>query len=280
LTIRRQAGSQLASPGELLGGLNRVQLDQQLFLEYQPQVDLRSGEIRGVEALVRWHHPAAGVLYPADFVGLAERNGTISRVTETVMDKALTQTVRWARQGLRLRTGINISARDLADPGFPGMVAARLAQAGVDPAKIDLEIAEDRLGRPEGWLAVRRLRQLGLSVSVDGFGTGFLSTGQLRSEPVDRIKIDRSLVTGIAGSAWDTMVVRNIIEMARTLGTETVAEGVEDLAVAGLLRDLGCDAAQGWLYGRPAAADRIPRPAVGRTIVLPGVAGQATTRVS
>jgi EAL domain-containing protein (putative c-di-GMP-specific phosphodiesterase class I) len=246
----------------LLADLNRAPLDRQLFLEYQPQIDLITGEIMGVEALVRWHHPTAGTLYPAQFVGLAEQTDLIQRVTETVLRQAVIQCVQWAGDGRRpLRVGVNVSARNLQDLQFPGVVREVLRRSGVDPALIDLEITENTFGsnREITVQVLGELRQLGLAISIDDFGTGYSSMSQLRELPISQIKIDRSFVTHMVDNARDRLIVHGILQLAQSLHIETIAEGIEDPQVAAVLRELGCDIAQGWLYGKPMSPELIHR---------------------
>ncbi|MGH9104682.1 MAG: putative bifunctional diguanylate cyclase/phosphodiesterase, partial [Acidimicrobiales bacterium] len=221
----------------LLGDIAGALLGDQFFLEYQPQIDLATGRPTGVEALVRWHHPAAGLLYPSEFIELAEQTELIRLITERVLDMALAQNRAWRREGLRLRVAVNISARNMHDVRFPDLVAGLISRAGVDPSDVDLEITENTVGldRVSLHAALNRLRRIGVSVSIDDFGTGYSSLAQLRELPVDRIKIDRSFVTTMASEERNALIVQTIVRLGQALGIETVAEGVEDPEVASML---------------------------------------------
>jgi EAL domain-containing protein (putative c-di-GMP-specific phosphodiesterase class I) len=234
---------------------------KEFFLEYQPQISLLSGRVIGAEALVRWRHPVAGVLYPSAFIGLAEQTELIGDITEEVLRQALNQCAAWRRQGHNLRMAVNISARNLQDLHFPQRVQDLLIESGVEPSDVDLEITENTMGVDNStmhWI-LNKLRATGVSISIDDFGTGYSSMAQLRELPVDRIKIDRSFVTNMARQTRDALIVGAIIQLGLALGIQTVAEGVEDRDVAEMLLALGCTSAQGWLYGKPASADILSR---------------------
>lgn len=245
----------------LLGDVAAALSGGQFFLEYQPQISLPSGRTVAVEALVRWRHPVAGVLYPSEFIGLAEQTELIGAITEQVLREAFAQCALWHDQGLDLRVAVNISARNLHDVHFPGLVASLVHEKGINPACIDLEITENTVGLDRstiGWV-LNRLRAIGVSISIDDFGTGYSSMAQLRELPVDRIKVDRSFVTNMERDAKDALIVASIVQLGLALGIETVAEGVEDLGVAKMLTDLGCTTVQGWLYGKPMSAEALTR---------------------
>ena len=229
----------------------------EFFLEYQPQICLSSGRPVGVEALVRWRHPVAGVLYPAEFIGLAEQTELMGAITEVVLRQAMNQCASWRRQGHHLRMAVNVSARNLHDIRFPELVAGLVKETDVLPGDIDLEITENTVGLDASTVrsVLTRLRAIGVSISIDDFGTGYSSMAQLRELPVDRIKIDRSFVTNMATEVRDAIFVKAIVELAAGLGVQAIAEGVEDAAVAKMLVDLGCTTAQGWLYGKPTAPE-------------------------
>jgi diguanylate cyclase (GGDEF)-like protein len=231
----------------------------EFFLDYQPQVDLVSGRPIGVEALLRWRHRTAGVLYPAEFIGLAEQTELIGAITERVMHQALAQCAAWQLEGRHVRVAVNVSARDMNDVRFPDTVRRLLAETGADPAGIDLEITENTVSRDRSTIhsVLTRLRALGVSLTIDDFGTGYSSMEQLRELPVDRIKIDRSFVQNMGREARDALIVGAIVRLGQALGIETIAEGVESETVAEMLIGLGCTTAQGWLYGRPMAPDKI-----------------------
>jgi predicted signal transduction protein with EAL and GGDEF domain len=245
----------------LLADIPGALLANQFFLEYQPQISLLSGQTVGVEALVRWRHPVAGVLTPVEFISLAEQTELIGAITEWVLREALTQCESWRREGQDLRVAVNISARNMRDVRFPQLVAALLRETGVDPGAIELEVTENTIGldRSTAQSVLARLRASGLSISIDDFGTGYSSMAQLRELPVDRIKIDRSFVTNMAHQDRDALIVRAIVQLGQALGMETIAEGVEDTGVADMLLGLGCNTGQGWLYGRAMPAEVLAR---------------------
>ena len=243
----------------LLADVSRALQADEFFVDYQPQVDLRTGRPVGAEALLRWRHHAAGVLYPSEFIGLAEQTELIGAITGLVMRQALGQCAEWQREGLQVRVAVNISARDMNDVRFPDTVRRLVAETGVDPAGIDLEITENTVSRDRSTIhsVLTRLRALGVSLTIDDFGTGYSSIGQLRELPVDRIKIDRSFVENMAQEARDALIVGAIVRLGQALGIETIAEGVENETVAEMLIGLGCKTAQGWLYGRPMPPDAV-----------------------
>jgi diguanylate cyclase len=245
----------------LLADVGDALLANEFFLEYQPQISLVNGRVVGVEALVRWRHPVAGVLYPSEFIGLAEQTELIGAITEKVLRLALTQCAAWRGQGHRLRMAINISARNLQDIRFPQLVHDLMAELGVEPADVDLELTENTVGADSTTLRwiLTKLRATGVSISIDDFGTGYSSMAHLRELPVDRIKIDRSFVTNMARQNRDALIVSAIVQLGLALGIQTIAEGVEDADVARMLLGLGCTTAQGWLYGKPVPAEVMSR---------------------
>jgi diguanylate cyclase (GGDEF)-like protein len=237
----------------LLADITGALLANHFFLEYQPQVSLPTGRIIGVEALVRWRHPIAGVLYPNDFIGLAEQTEFIGAITEWVLRHALAQCESWRRNGRHLRVAVNISARNMHDARFPEIVSGIVHDTGVDPGDIDLEITQGTIDLDPATLhsVLRKLRATGVCLTIDDFGTGVSSLAQLRELAVDRLTIDRSFVTNMTAESRDALIVGAIVQLGRALGIETIAKGVEDAAVATMLHELGCTIAQGFLFGRP-----------------------------
>jgi diguanylate cyclase (GGDEF)-like protein/PAS domain S-box-containing protein len=237
----------LALVAELRAALDRGDLD----VHYQPIVELPTNRVVGLEALARWRRPT-GDIGPVVFVPLAEQFGLISDLTLLIMRKAMAEARRWQSDGTALRVSINISPRVLSRPTFADDVKAVLRDAGLPPERLILEITETALAEPTGVLmaALQDLRAMGVGIALDDFGAGYSCLGTLTELPVDILKIDRSFLSRLpAPNAIG--VVRAIIEMARHLGIETVAEGVEGEAAATLLRDLGCGFAQGFHFGRP-----------------------------
>ena len=247
--------ARLALLGELREALNR----DELVLHYQPKVGADSGQLLGVEALVRWNHPTRGLLAPGEFIGLAERTTLIQRLTTIVIDKALATSRDWLDRGVRMPVAVNVSARCLLDRDFPQTVQAQLEQAGLPADHLCLELTESTImADPDRALAVlRELRELGVRLSVDDFGTGYSSMAYLKILPVDELKVDRSFVSQMSENADDTMLVQSAIDLGHNLGLSVVAEGVEDHQTLVALRDLGADVIQGYYLGRPMDAVRL-----------------------
>jgi diguanylate cyclase (GGDEF)-like protein len=237
----------------LVGELRRAVAESELVVHYQPLVDLSSGGAQRAEALVRWEHPNRGLLSPAEFLPLAEHTGLIRPVTRYVLDVALRDCALWAQAGLAMGVSVNLSARDLLDLELADEVEELLARHGVDPARLELEITENTiLTDPERVRAILcRLRELGVVLGIDDFGTGFSSLGQLKRLPVDVVKIDKSFVLNMAHDENDDVIVRSTIELGHNLGLLVVAEGVETQETWNRLVELGCDTAQGFYLSRP-----------------------------
>lgn len=235
----------------------RQAIDQhQLVNHYQPKVDLATGQLAGVETLVRWQHPQEGLVGPDRFIGIAEEHGLIDNLTRCVLAGlagALQQARQWQDIGYPISVAVNVSMDNLIDHAFPDFVTGALAQAGVLPSRLTLEVTESRLmHNPTATLDIMarlRLRRIGLS--IDDFGTGHSSLAQLRDVPFDELKIDRSFVRGVHARADLQAIVTASLHMARQLELKTVAEGVETLEDWQFLRRCGCDLAQGWFIARP-----------------------------
>lgn len=224
-----------------------------VVVHYQPQVEVATGRVLAVEALVRWQHPVHGMLPPAVFIPAAERTGLIRSLTLYVLDRALAQSAQWRAAGRELTVAVNLSARNLLDPGFVEDVHSTLVWHAVAPAALDLEITETMaMVDPKQSLEVMRaLHAMGVQLSVDDFGTGFSSLSYLQHLPLQHLKIDRSFVMRMVEDEASAAIVRSTIELARNLGMTVVAEGVEDDATLLALRAMGCDTAQGFGLGRP-----------------------------
>jgi diguanylate cyclase (GGDEF)-like protein len=237
----------------LLGELRHAVETGTLELYYQPKVSLLTGEVLGVEALVRWQHPSLGLVMPDDFIPLAEQSGLMPRLTDAILDQALGQQAAWAAQDLHLVTAVNVSVRDLLDAGFGERVTDCLARHGMAPQGLILEITERRLlaDFDRGAKVLAQLRARGVHISLDDFGTGYSSLTLLKQLPVSELKIDQSFVSRIAVSEADATIVGSIVELAHALNLTVVAEGVETPDVLDRLAVLGCDQAQGYLVGRP-----------------------------
>ncbi|QLE74101.1 bifunctional diguanylate cyclase/phosphodiesterase [Streptomyces rectiverticillatus] len=232
----------------LLGDLRRALDAGDVELHYQPKVGF-DGHVEGLEALVRWVHPERGRVSPDEFIAIAESSGLMPRLTEYVLETALGQVAKWRAMGLEVPVAVNVSPRDVHTPGFAGSVAARLARHGVPAGALQLEITEHVLLEDPQRAAdtLAGLTGHGVKMSLDDFGTGYSSLVHLRRLPVSELKIDRSFVARLAIDNEDAEIVRCTLDLAHSLGLLVVAEGVEDDETWERLRDLGCDAVQGWL---------------------------------
>ncbi|MGZ6793905.1 MAG: putative bifunctional diguanylate cyclase/phosphodiesterase, partial [Mycobacteriales bacterium] len=232
----------------LLGELRRALEAGDLVLHYQPKADLGTGRVVGVEALVRWQHPERGLVAPDDFVPLAERSGLSAQLTAWVLDAGLRQTAAWRARGWDLSLAVNVTVRDLCGDELVPRITEGLAAHGVPASALQLEVTEGSLfnDSPRAQQTLRRLEALGVSLSLDDFGTGWSSLVQLRSLPVSEIKVDRSFVSRMESDPRDLAIVASVIDLARGLGMRVVAEGVEDVATWRRLAAMGCDRAQGW----------------------------------
>lgn len=250
--LRDRARSRLEMDHDL-----RVALEQgQFHLEYQPLMELGSGLVHGVEALLRWQHPQHGAISPADFIPVAEESGFIIPMGEWVLETACEALARWRQQLPRpafLSVGINLSTVQLAAPGLTAVVSRIMSRTGVDPDDLYLEITESALlvDSPGGIEILSKLRSLGLHLALDDFGTGYSSLSFLKRFPVDMVKVDRAFVDGLGTRDEDDAIVAAIVFMARALGYQSVAEGVETQQQMERLLAMGCDLAQGFLLARP-----------------------------
>ncbi len=253
------------SPERLaLGGALRDAIERgALALHYQPQVDLASGRVTGVEALVRWPHPdpAQGLIPPDRFIPLAEQTGLIAPLTDWVLAEAIRQCRAWQRAGHLLAVSVNLSMWNLHDVTLPERVAALLREHGVAPAWLRLELTESALmAEPERAMGVlARLSGLGVGLAVDDFGSGYSSLAYLKTLPVDELKIDKGFVREMATDARDAAIVASTVALGHALGLRVVAEGIEDQATWDLLAGMGCDVAQGYYMSRPLPATDVQR---------------------
>lgn len=228
----------------------------QLALHYQPKLDLRLGQVRQAEALLRWQHPVFGMVSPGEFIPLAERTGSIQGLTRWVIAESIRQLAEWNDRGFEVELSVNVSAEDLLGTDLADRVPRLLATHGVPARQLTFEITESAVMRePEAALAVlHRLRGCGISLSVDDFGTGYSSLAHLKRLPVQELKIDQSFVRDLDETSEDAVIVRSTIEMSHNLGLRVVAEGVEHERSLRLLERWHCDTAQGYLISRPLAA--------------------------
>jgi diguanylate cyclase (GGDEF)-like protein len=237
----------------LLGDLRRALGRDELVLHYQPKISISTGDVVGVEALVRWRHPLRGLVQPDDFIPLAEHTGLIGPLMRHVLEKALQQARTWADAGRPLQVAVNLSARNLLDDDLPFAVRDLLARHGVRADMLELEVTESALMTEPG-RARRLLEQLakvGVRISIDDFGAGYTSLGQLKDLPVTELKIDRSFVTTMSDDRSGAIIVQSVIELGHNLGLTIVAEGVERGQTLDALAAFGCDVAQGYHLARP-----------------------------
>ncbi|MEA2426388.1 MAG: hypothetical protein QOF37_16 [Thermoleophilaceae bacterium] len=255
--MRAWAESWFTVEEELRAALDRGELSN----VYQPIVDPADGRIAGFEALVRWNHPEKGTVPPADFIPIAEQNGLIVPLGHGVLHEACIEATRWPNRadGTPLRISVNLSPRQLSDPGLVDSVQAVLAVTGLDPDRLSLEITESSFADdPARALDVlKRLKDVGVQLELDDFGTGYSSLTYVRMFPIDALKIDRSFVQGVCQSPEDAAIVEAVISMGRALGVNVVAEGVESEAQSAALQTLGCTLAQGFLFSRPVPASAL-----------------------
>lgn len=243
----------------LVNGLRLALTRNELLLHYQPQVDIASGRVLGVEALVRWQHPQWGLVPPGRFIPAAEENGLIVEIGNWVLFEACRQMAAWRAQGLEIpRIAVNVAAAQLHKGELEGVVRDALAKTGLPASALELELTESSLVENDSGVmqTLSRLKALGVKLSIDDFGTGYSCLSYLRQLAVDMLKIDRSFVQGIDTEDGHA-IVATIIQMADSLGLTTLAEGVEEQAIADELLRLGCRQAQGFLYARPVPAQEL-----------------------
>ena len=267
----------LSAPVRLIEELREALVADQLVLHYQPKLDLRTGELQGVEALVRWQHPVRGLLMPDQFLPQAERYGLMRRLTDCVLALALDQLVAWRRAGLETTVAVNISASNLLDFGLSEQISTLLAIRNLRSTCLILEVTETMLMVDPTRSAdlLGRLEEIGVRVSIDDYGTGYSSLARLRDLPVDELKLDRSFLTGIGSDPRAAAIVRSTVELAHSLGLTLVAEGIETEEDQTILRGLSCDIGQGYHLARPMPGEDVvswtadhsarsePRPLVG-----------------
>ncbi len=251
----RSGAQRLALLGEVRPALERGDF----VLHYQPKLDLASGRVTGVEALLRWRHPQRGMIAPLEFISLLEQTALMGPVTAYVIDRALGQQARWRAEGLDLEMSVNLSARNLHDPELLGQIESLLWTHGTPAGALTVEVTESAaMADPDRAVGVlSALRAQGVGVSIDDFGSGNASLAYLVELPGSELKIDRSFVTGMCESPRDEAIVRSTIDLARHLELRVVAEGIETADVSERLAAMGCDAGQGYLISRPAPADEL-----------------------
>jgi diguanylate cyclase (GGDEF)-like protein/PAS domain S-box-containing protein len=255
--MNAHAHGRLRLENDLRRAIDRGELE----LHYQPQLDLMTGRVNAIEALVRWRHPTKGLVPPNAFIPMAEETGLVLGLGEWVLNEACRQVAHWHARGLGpLRVAVNISARQLQRPGLDGAVRRALAASGLPPPCLELEITESSmmLDPHHAQGVLQSLRELGVQLSIDDFGTGWSSLAYLKRLPLDRLKIDRSFIGGIPQDVDDAAIVETIIVMTHKLGLRVIAEGVETAAQRQQLLEQGCDEMQGFLLARPVPAAELP----------------------
>jgi diguanylate cyclase (GGDEF)-like protein len=232
----------------------------ELVLYFQPQVELASQDVRGVEALVRWRHPVRGLVSPGQFIPIAEESGLIVPLGEWVLHRSFQQFKVWQEQGLPpLRLSVNISALQFQQPGFPEFLKELLAKYDVDPRLIELELTESLLMQNAGDVlrTLEEIKCLGVRLAIDDFGTGFSSLSYLSRFPIDRLKIDQSFVRNVEHSPANESIARAIVALANSLSLEIIAEGIETAAERVVLEHMHCTEGQGYLFAKPMPAEDI-----------------------
>ena len=232
----------------------------EFVLHYQPQVNLNTGAIFGVEALIRWRHPTLGLLAPSRFIPLAEESGLITQIGEWVLNEACRQAKTWQDFGLPpIRMSVNVSARQFREVRLTGAVAAALQDSGLDPRWLELELTESMIMQDvaQAVATMEELERLGVQLSIDDFGTGYSSLAALKTFPVARLKIDKAFITGLPDNEDDVAVAAAVISLGQKLKLNVIAEGVETAEQADFLRRNNCDEIQGFHLSKPLPSDEL-----------------------
>ena len=247
----------LVAREELKVDLTAALENNELEIEYQPSVDLRTGAVTSFEALLRWRHPLKGMMPPSEFIPLAEETRLIVPIGDWVLYRACREATRWPAH---VCVAVNVSSAQFSGRLFAPRVAKALARSGLDPRRLELEITETLLlsGSDETQRNLRELRQLGLKIALDDFGTGYSSLGYLQQFPFDRIKIDRSFVSELATRQASKTLVRAVIELGHSLNMRITAEGIETLEQLDRVSAKGCDEAQGFLFSKSVPPHEVP----------------------
>ena len=244
----------------LEAGLRKALQHKEFLIHYQPQVDLNDGKILGVEALVRWQHPERGLIFPGQFIPLAEQTGLITEIGEWVLREACRQMRQWQDQLQQpLTLSVNISARQFRHLGLLESLAVILEETGLPPQTLELEITESIIMEDldQAITIMHQIKQMGVNIAIDDFGTGYSSLSYLKRFPLSRLKIDQSFVRDVVEDSNDAEIAASVIALAQNMRLEVVAEGVETEAQRAFLVDKGCRLAQGFLFSRPQSADQV-----------------------
>jgi len=240
--------------------LRRALVNREFELHYQPQIEVGSGRLVGIESLIRWRQPGLGLIRPEAFIPAAEESGLIRSIGEWVIQEAASQVARWAAEGRQVvPVAVNVSARQCSDMAIVEVIGQALAASRISPASLKIEVTESTAMHNVDFVAtlLTSIARLGVAVTVDDFGTGYSSLSCLKRFPISELKIDRSFVAGIAHRSDDAAIVRGTIALAHGMGMTVVAEGVEHEAQLAFLAGHGCDSAQGYHFARPLAADEV-----------------------
>jgi diguanylate cyclase (GGDEF)-like protein len=250
-----EGAAQVRLLGELREAVDRRELD----LVYQPKFDLRTNRIVGLEALLRWPHPLLGVLRPDHFISLVRQHGLMRPVTNLVLNKALDDVQRWLALGVAMPVAVNMFAPFLRDAKLPDALCDALRERGLPAQLLTVEVTEDLALEDVAQVTavLRRIREYGIRVAIDDFGSGYSALCYLRDLPIDEVKLDRQFISSVTEDARAASVVRAVIDLTQDLGLTVVAEGIEDATTADWLREHGCDVGQGYHLGRPVAASKI-----------------------
>ena len=242
----------------LMGELRQALQEDELILHYQPKVDLKSGKVNKAEALIRWQHPKHGLLYPDEFINLAERTGLIKDVTRWVLNESINQILLWQKKGFPMSLAVNISPSCLLNMELPEIITGTLGSHNLGKSMLTIEITETSIIQdPDlAYEILNRLKKLGADISIDDFGTGYSSLAHLKKLPVSEMKIDKSFVMDMLKNEDDEIIVKSIIDLAHNLGLTVVAEGVETKEIAQRLSELNCDTLQGYYFSKPLPADQ------------------------
>ena len=248
---------------DLVPALKRALEDEALVLHFQPEVDLASGAVVGMEALLRWQHPQRGLLWPSDFLAVADGAGLLPQIGWWVLERCATELESWRPlpttvDGARRQMWVNVSGSQLLEPGFVERVAALVQDCALAPGVLGLEVTEEALaaGSQTASALLESLREAGVAVAVDDFGTWYSSLGTLGELPIEAVKLDQSFVRGVGTDLEGDGIVSSVIELAHAHGVRVVAEGVESWSEGARLCELGCDRALGYLFSGPQRAEQ------------------------
>ena len=250
---KKSAENKLRDSVRLMADFRNALGSDELFLAYQPKVAISDGAVVGCEGLIRWRHPERGLISPAVFLPILERAGFTLELTEHVLNEALSTILKWSEEGIATEVSVNMSARDLSNATLIDLTLAKVRESGIDPELLDVEITESAAFRTDREItaSLNRFRDAGISLSIDDFGTGLSSLSYLKQIPASTLKIDRSFIENLETDEHDRILVDSTVRMSRRMGLKTVAEGVETEGCLAVLKEIGCDQAQGYYFAKP-----------------------------